>query len=390
MSRPLRVLQVISALGMGGGETWLMELLRRWSRTGEVEMDFLLTGGQDGVFDAEAKALGATLHRIPYSRNQSLTFLRDYRRLLAEGRYDAIHDHSDYAGGWKFLMGLGKLPPVRVAHVHNPWLHIEANYAVSPARRLTAAGGKRLVEILATDILGTSTPILQRYGFQPGAGRPRVRTVHCGFDLDRFNAPREEDRRSVLDEFRLPPDSRLVLFAGRIDRAVELDHPQNHKNSWLALNIVRAAQQQDGRIALIMAGDGGARAELQAHVQAWGLADRLFLVGMRQDMPRLMRAADILLFPSRQEGLGMAAVEAQAAGLPVLASTAVPSEAMVNPALFRALPLTAPIEAWAASLAELAAQERVTPAASRAAFLGSPFTIEGSAGALIEIYGRGR
>lgn len=388
--RPLRVLQVVSALGMGGAETWLMELLRRWSRTGEVQMDFLLTGGHTAVFDAEAQALGAGLHRISYSRGDLASFIGGYRRLLAEGRYDAIHDHSDYAGGWKFLMGLGGLPPVRVAHVHNPWLHIAANYAVSPSRRLSAAAGKRLVKSLATDVLGTSTPILRQYGFEPGAGRPRVKTVHCGFDLDRYSAPRGQDRRSVLEEFGLAEDARLVLFAGRLDRAIEFDHPQNHKNSWLALNIVREAAAQDGRLAMIMAGDGDVRGELQARVQAWGLSDRLFLTGIRQDVPRLMRAADGLLFPSRQEGLGMVAVEAQAAGLPVLASSAVPQEAMVDPRLFHALPLTAPIETWAQALIELVGQARPSVDSSRAAFAGSPFTIEGSAGALTRIYGRGR
>jgi len=55
--KPIKVLQVIHALGMGGAETWLMELLRLWSKNGKVQMDFLLTSGNRGVFDDEAPAL---------------------------------------------------------------------------------------------------------------------------------------------------------------------------------------------------------------------------------------------------------------------------------------------------------------------------------------------
>ncbi|MCX6907903.1 MAG: hypothetical protein NTY01_07665 [Verrucomicrobia bacterium] len=55
--QPVKILQVTHALGMGGAETWLMELLRLWSKSGKVQMDFLLTSGNRGIFDDEAAAL---------------------------------------------------------------------------------------------------------------------------------------------------------------------------------------------------------------------------------------------------------------------------------------------------------------------------------------------
>jgi hypothetical protein len=56
-----RVLQIVDTLGMGGAETWLMEVLRLWSKTGAASMDFLLTGGRREIFDEEARCLGANL-----------------------------------------------------------------------------------------------------------------------------------------------------------------------------------------------------------------------------------------------------------------------------------------------------------------------------------------
>lgn len=387
MSRPVRVLQILGGLGMGGAETWLMELLRLWSASGAVQLDFLLTGGRPERFDQRALQLGAQLHYLPYRRDQLLRFGLSYRQLLRHGRYDVVHDHADYAAGWRLALAADRLPPLRVVHVHNPWLHIQARYAITPARRLAAAGGKRLVNRLASHVCGTSAAILRTYGFHSGGGRgPQVAAVHCGFPIERFNAPRAADRRRVLAEFEWPAETRLALYAGRLDQALAREDPCNHKNTWLALTIARQAAHRDPRFRLLMAGDGPSRAALQQVVQAWGLADRLRLVGIREDLPVLMRAADALLFPSAQEGLGMVAVEAQAAGLPVLASQAVPAEAIVIPALYEALPLAAPTELWAERLLAQLQRPRADRATCRSRLEDSPFSLTTSALKLEAIY----
>lgn len=387
-ARPIKVLHVIDNLGMGGAETWLMELLRLWSKTGTVRMDFLATSGNRGIFDDEARQLGAHIHYVRYGRAHLARFAREFRRILRQGRYDALHDHSDYASGWHFLIGGGALPAVRVTHVHNPWLHIEANYAVSLSRKFATTVGKRLVHILATHVCGTSGEILQQYGFYSRESqRPAVSVTHCGFDIKKFNLPREPDRQSVLDEFGWPKDSKLVLFAGRLDRALEFDHPQNHKNSWFALNVVRAALEKDSFVRLLMAGAGDdSRKEMDRRIHDWGLQDKLRLIGVRNDIPRLMRAADVLFFPSRQEGLGMVAVEAQAACLPVLASTAVPRECVVIPELNDALSLREPIENWVTALFRTMAKPRPSLEVCRSALESSPFSIVNSARRLEAIY----
>lgn len=387
-NQPIKVLQVVGALGMGGAETWLMELLKLWATHGTVQMDFLLTSGERGVFDDEAQRLGARLHYFRYGRAHLGQFIRAYRALLKREQYDAIHDHADYVSGWHFLLGVGVLPPVRVAHVHNPWLHIEANYGVSLTRRLATKMGKQLVQWLATDVCGTSAEILTQYGFHVGqTRRPAVSVVHCGFEVERFNAPRETDRESVLREFAWPADTKIVLFAGRLDRALEFDHPQNHKNSWFALNVARAAVEKDPSVRLLMAGAGDeARQQLNQSIQEWGLQEHLRLIGVRNDISRLMRAADVLFFPSRQEGLGMVAVEAQAAGLPVLASTAVPRECVVVPELYESLPLRESINLWSGALLQAMLKPRVPREQCSRALEASAFSILNSARRLEEIY----
>jgi glycosyltransferase involved in cell wall biosynthesis len=386
--RPIRVLQIIDTLGMGGAETWLMEVLRLWSKSDAVRMDFLATSGSRGIFDVEAQRLGARVHYLRYGRAYLPRFAKEFRRVLREGHYDAIHDHQDYASGWHFLLGARLLPPVRVTHVHNPWLHIEANYAVSPSRRLSTIVGKRLVCLFATHVAGTSGEALLEYGFDPRRRRhPAVSVLHCGFDVAGFNAPRDSDRQSVLIEFGWPREAKIVLFAGRLDRALEFDNPHNHKNSWLALNIARVAFEKEPAVRFLMAGAGDeTRTEMERRIRKWGLQEGFRLIGVRRDISRLMRAADVLLFPSTQEGLGMVAVEAQAACLPVLASTAVPRECVVIPELYDALPLSEPIEIWAAALLRALAKPRLPLELCRRAIGSSPYSIANSARQLEEIY----
>ncbi|MGC2523181.1 MAG: glycosyltransferase [Stellaceae bacterium] len=385
------MLQVTGALGMGGAETWLLELLRYWRNGGGVQSEFLLTHGNRDVFDDEARSLGAQLHYVRYGRGDLRGFAQRLRAILREGRFDAIHDHSDCAAGWHLLLGAGTLPSVRIVHVHNSRRLQLANYEISSSRRLTAAIGRRLVDNFATHVCGTSTAALGDYGFDAGSRRrPAVSVLHCGIAVSKFCGPREPDRQSVRHEFGWPPQVKIVLFAGRLDQALSYTDPRNHKNSWFAVNVVRAATGRDPSVRLLMAGAGSTRAEIERHIGCWGMSDKLRLIGLRTDMPRLMRAADVLLFPSAVEPLGMVAVEAQAAGLPVLASAAVPQEAVVVPELYAALPLEAPMERWIDGLLKASTGARLSNDLCRGALEASPFSIAASARRLEKIYAAGR
>jgi glycosyltransferase EpsF len=388
---PLKVLHVIDTLGVGGAETWLLEVLRLWSRNGAGQLDFLVTSGNRGAFDEEARELGAKIHYVRYGRTQLLRFAGQFRRILREGRYHAIHDHQDFASGWHFLMGAGVLPKIRITHVHNPAYQIRNNYGVTVSRRLVATIGQALVARYATHITGTSRQVLAEYGFNTARFKkiPKL-ALHCGFDAARFHGDVELTKESVCREFGWPENSNIILFAGRIDQSPDLGHPQNHKNSGFAISVAMECMRRDARARLLLAGaTSPALPVLQRRIAAAGFADRIQFVGIRKDIARLMIASDVLLFPSRGEGLGMAAVEAQAAGLPVLASTAVPRECVVVPELVHFQKLEDGVAQWAAELLQIAAQQprRIAEANQRVA--NSHFAISHSAGALFHLYTKG-
>lgn len=366
-----------------------MEVLRLWSRTGAASMDFLATSGERGVFDDEARELGARIHYLRYSRSNMPRFTRRFREILRRGNYAAIHDHQDYASGWHFLLAGGALPKIRVTHVHNPAYQIRAHYGTTPLRRLTARIGKQLIARYATQITGTSRQVLHEYGFDDTVfAHIPMRALHCGIDTARFAVDRDLSRAAICGELGCPVDSLIVLFAGRIDRSPDPADPQAHKNSAFAVSVAIELALRERRAQVMFAGSQSPAVPiLQRRIADAGLRDRIRFLGMRRDMNLLMAASDALLFPSRGEGLGMVAVEAQAAGLPVLASSVVPRECVVVPELVRFRNVAAGPEQWATDLLELAPQRPNRVAANRLV-AESPFSIGHSSDALLSLYGR--
>jgi glycosyltransferase involved in cell wall biosynthesis len=389
-SRRVRVLQLVDTLGMGGAETWLMEVLRIWSRTGAAQMDFVATSGNVGIFDEEAQRLGARISYLRYGKRELARFVPAFRRVLRDGRYDAMHDHQDFASGWHFLMGAGELPPVRVTHVHNPSYQIRNNYGVTLRRRMTATVGKRLVSRYATHIAGTSKQAIREHGFDaPAFAHISKAALHCGFDPARFRGDKLAAMAPVCEQFGWGDNAKIILYAGRIDQSPELGHPQNHKNSGFAVDVAIEAARRDRTVCTLFAGKPSpAVAVLERRIADAGFAQRIRFAGIRMDIERLMLASDVLLFPSRGEGLGMVAVEAQAAGLPVLASSSVPRECVVVPDLVHFLDVKQGAGRWADELLELARTSRDISRAN-ASVSASPFSIENSARALLQLYGEG-
>jgi glycosyltransferase EpsF len=384
--RTVRVLQVVSALGIGGAETWLLELVK-YAKTHEslngikLEVDIFLTGEDKGALEPEFERLGVTLIRGRFGRNNLLGFTKSFRRALRQNKYDAIHDHQDNIAGLHFLAGIGLLPPVRIAHVHNPLLHLD-RYSSSLVRKATVMAGRYWLRRLGTHVLGTSGQLLGEYGFYgPNFSSLTVMPLYCGIDPALFAQAHETSKEEIVSELNLPHDAKIALFVGRLDSS------HNQKNPLFALETAREAIKSDPKLHFLMVGSwGNVGGQLAEMASAWHEAPNIHILGPRRDVPTLMSAADVMLAPSIQEGLGMVIVEAQATGLPVLASDSIPRECMVVSELVEFLPLQAGVEQWANRLLAKARQKRPDGIESNRRIAASPFSIENSAKNLLEIY----
>ena len=379
----LKVLHIIDTLGMGGAETWLMELLRLWHRKGShgIQMDFLATSGNRGIFDDEATELGAKIFYLRYGRSNALVFARGFREILRSGRYSVIHDHQGYTSGWHFAMGAGMLPHVRVTHIHSAVRRFEADNFVGQF-------GRWLVGRYSTHITGTSQHVIADCGFDdPNFSHIPRMALYGGFDPSRFLGERAPAKADLCRELGWPESAKIILCVGRIDPQAEVGDRRAQKNSAFAVSVGIECGRRDPNVRMVFAGEpSSAVPVLEKRIAAAGLEGRIRFVGIRQDIERFMLASDVLLFPSRAEGLGLAAVEAQAAGLPVLASTHVPSECVVVPELVRFKDVHDGAAAWADDLFQLTQQTRNIRCANQQV-TASHFAIENSAEAVVKMYG---
>jgi len=379
-----QVLHIVSSLGVGGAESWLACLVED-AQVEFPQIDFLITNGQVGHFDQRMVQAGCRIHYLKFDRGNVAGFVSGFRRLLKTFNYLALHDHQDLLSGWHFLFGLGLLPRVRIAHFHNPIYQVQENYGVSFRRRLQLKVGRLLLRWLATDLLGTSAELLEKYRVTSLINAEHVRALSCGIDVSRWQGDPLEARSSLQQEFGLPVDARIVLFVGRLDYSIDPNHPQNHKNSAFALEVFSKLDSIDD-VLLIVGRNDYIRDEFMSLAASLGVSDRVILVGVRDDIQQFMLGADVLLFPSRGEGLGMVAVEAQASGLPVLASDAVPEECVVLNQLVTFYSLIDDADSWATELQKILVRGRGGCTGRETAWLTSGYNINVCAERLNHIY----
>lgn len=132
-----------------------------------------------------------------------------------------------------------------------------------------------------------------------------------GVDPARFYPGRvpPEERRALREELGLKDGDRLLLSVG------ELTHRKNHACALRALALLR-----DETLHYCVSGMGERERELRRLAERLGLGERFHLLGYRRDVERLYGCADLFVFPSRQEGLPVALMEALASGVPAVAS----------------------------------------------------------------------
>lgn len=129
-----------------------------------------------------------------------------------------------------------------------------------------------------------------------------------GIDLDKFQK-KEPTRQEIRSKLGIPESKIILMSVGELTK---------RKNHMVMIEALARLKEYD--ILYVICGDGPLKAQLRAKAEELGVRDRLKLLGFRKDIAELHKAADIFVFPSLQEGLPVALMEAMASGLPIVAS----------------------------------------------------------------------
>jgi len=339
----LKVLHIIGTMDRGGAESWLMNLLRN-SYESNLQMDFCVIKGKKGDLAEEIERLGSRV--IPCDTNPIGSFCTRFARILKEGKYDCVHSHVWSFSGIMLPIALFCKVPVRIAHSHNT----RSKHQNSLYRRIYSFVTQKLILSCSTHCLGCSseaTAALFGKGWQKNA---KCKILYCSINTEAFRPEKEPNSKTVLG---LPEDSVVVGNVGNL---------RAQKNHTFFLDIAVEFLKLEPRAYFFIAGEGPLREELEAKAHKLGIAEKIKFAGARNDVPDLMMwGFDVFLFPSLYEGMPLTLVEAATAGLRIVCSDSITSEATeFMRDSFTRLPLSADPAKWATELKIACMKRRVS------------------------------
>lgn len=319
----IRVLHVVNGFHAGGVETQLLRILRGYDRS-RFSMDACVIGDDPGSLAEEARGQGATILSCKKSPDL-MGFCRRFSKLIQGKNYDVVHSHFEAWSGPLLRGARTAGVPVRIAQLHGirPW-PAEASDPISlrAARAVVSMWGRYWLCRNATQLLAVSKAIMEKRQLLCRGSNLVPLIWTGGVDTDKFSPA-----TTVSPKAR--PQS-TILWVGALRPIKRID---------LHLHVLKLVHREVPEARLVLAGQGNQESLLRELAQQLRVADAVDFLGLREDIPELLRSATIFLSCSEAEGLPTVLLEAQAVGVPVVARDIGPNrEALCeafHPFLFR-------------------------------------------------------
>ena len=331
--RVLRVLQVGMTRNLGGIETYLIEQYRHLDKT-KINYDFVnITGEYSICYEDEILASGGKIFKVVSRHKNPLLHYWQWFNILLQnkGVYDVIVLNTNSLE-YVFPLVLGKVfgIPVRVIHSHNSGFENKQGLA----RRILVGMNKKLLAWSA-NLRFACSQFAGQWMFKDNP----YHVIYNAIDIHKYDAD-----LAVRDEMRqaLNLDTALTLLhVGRFS------YQKNHS---FLLDIFKEVHSIQPDSVLLLVGDTTEESEflteVKRKIKAYGLEHVVRLLGRRDDVNKIMQAADVLVMPSFFEGLTVVGIEAQACDLPLLLSDTVTKELGLLPST-QFISLDAGAKAWA-------------------------------------------
>lgn len=337
-----KVLTVIQLIRRGGVELAAINFSSHLDPK-KYEVTYYLLNpseGRDDELAAEITKSGAKI--VSRSGGGYFSALKEATALMKNGGFDAVHSHVMFFNGIIMLSAKSAGIRKRVSHSHAAkWNHPE-----TVIFKIYKSVMRAFINICSTDLLACSTPAGE-YLYGKRAFHRRGIILENGVDCAAYEFC-ESKREKKREELGIKNGELLVGHIGTIYRI---------KNQTFLLDIFAKMLETQPNARLMLAGERIDGEKIEKKARALGIEDRLIMPGQRTDIPELLQAFDIMIFPSLNEGLPVSLIEAQAAALPCLISSSITKEVKYNENL-DFMPLSAPAEKWAQRAFKLMRQER--------------------------------
>lgn len=297
----MKILQVINSLGTGGAEKLLLDTIPLYREKG-IEMDVLLLWDNDCMFTQQLRALNCcTIHILKKSSNIKVIYnpFSIFKIVQIIRQYDIVHVHLFPAQYLVVLAKLVSFSKVKLIFTE----HSTSNRRIQHKIFGLAEGffyRKYAKIICITDeIVG----ILNNHVAMP---RDKFEVIPNGSNLETIRKANPISKKAF---FPLAGDDIKIV--------IQVSSFQEPKNQ---ATLIRAIKALPLNIKLILVGEGVLKTNCEALVQELNLQERVLFLGIRMDVPQLLKSADVIVLSSKYEGLSLSSIEGMASGKAFLAS----------------------------------------------------------------------
>ena len=288
----MKILHVITSLRTGGAEKLMVDLIPRLKEKG-LDVDLLIFDGTDTPFRQEAEKRGIKI--LDFGKGNSVYNPKYILKLVPLLKnYDIIHTHNT--------------SPQFFAIIAN--LFTRKNLITTEHNTTNRRRDKKIFKYLDKwmysrykKVICISEKAKENLYFYLKNYSNKFLTIENGIELDNFiNAYPSNDLEKIA-----PKNNKIIMVAGFREQK---DQP----------TLIKALKELPENFHLFLIGDGVRRDEFEALAKSLGLLNRVHFLGIREDIPNLLKSADFVVMSSHFEGLSLSSVEGMASGKPFLAS----------------------------------------------------------------------
>ena len=335
MSKPIRILHIVQKMEAGGIQAFLMNLYRNIDRN-KIQFDFLVEYEEKEFYDDEIISLGGRIYYTNFRKTLNvIKFKKTLSNILKEHpEYKIVHIHATAIG--KICTDVARKSGVKtiIAHTHS-------NSAVKDWKYYPKILLRKLYTHGPTDFFACSEDA-GKYTFK----NKKFTVIYNAIDIDKFLF-KQEVRESFRKELNIE-DKFVIGNIGRLHK---------EKNQSFLIDIFYEIQKKKENAILLIVGKGPLKNELAEKVRSLGIDNKVYFLEDRKDIERIYQGIDVFVLPSFYEGLGIVAIEAQASGLPVIASTGVAKEANITDNI-QNIDLSEPIDVWVEAICKTKVKNR--------------------------------
>lgn len=327
------VAHVAGGLTTGGVESVIYEYVSHMDPQ-KYQWIYISYDTPDGEVRARFEALGFQVFAVTKKKEHFLKSCGEVYDILKKNQVQIVHSHMTLMCFVTNILG-------RMAGAEKVISHSHLVLYPRGLKRLVYEGFKWLSTVTATDWFACSRAAgAYLYGHRR-MDRGQVVVMNNAIDYDRFCY-----RETIRSRMRLAWGLKHRQVIGHVGRFTE------QKNHRFLLEIFAEYHRKEPDSFLLLVGDGPLKEEMETRAAAMGLKDAVLFAGACEQVQDWYMAMDVFVFPSIYEGLGIVALEAQLAGLPVLASMEVPREAALTEHMVF-LPLEEGAEKWSALIRQM-------------------------------------